>query len=102
MADIEGIKSVVAQVVTEQARPRSTKRDRELASRTIEVTAGAGAVKVRLNGLGQVTGLTLSPEIFADRDAELLSDLLLGALAEAQRRAIELAEGWPAEIGPAA
>lgn len=102
MADLEGIKQVVTSLVGEQGRGRPTRRDRELADRTIEVMVGGGAVKVRLNGLGHVTGLDLTADVFADRDPELLADLILGALAEAQRRAASLAASYPPDAPSAA
>lgn len=67
-------------------------QERMLAARTIEVSAGAGAVRVQVDGRGRIRGVHLSPEIFAARDAELLADLLLGAVAEAQRRAADMRE----------
>ncbi len=79
------------QAVGQQGQARSSIRERELAERTIEVAAGAGAVRVRLNGHGHLRGLDISPEAFADRDPELLADLILGAVAEANRRADALA-----------
>jgi DNA-binding protein YbaB len=63
--------------------------------RLVEVTAGAGLVRVRVDGRGRIRHLDLDPAAFERRDAELLADLILGALAEAQRRAAELAEGGP-------
>lgn len=67
--------------------------ERELAARSIEVAAGAGAVLVRVDGRGRVRHLTIDPAAFEGRDHELLADLILGATAEAQRRAAELAAG---------
>lgn len=64
-------------------------RERDLATRSVEVSAGAGAVRVRVDGRGRIRGLTIDPAAYEGRDAELLSDLVLGAVAEAQRRADE-------------
>jgi DNA-binding protein YbaB len=71
-------------------------REQDLAARTIEVAAGAGAVRVRVDGRGRIRHLTIEPAAFEGRDAELLADLVLGAVAEAQRRADELREGGSA------
>jgi DNA-binding protein YbaB len=97
LADIEGIKAVVREIAVSQAGPRPSKRERELADRTIEISAGAGSVRVRVNALGQVIGLDLTPEVFTDRDPDLLADLILGARAEAQRRAASVAASYPPE-----
>lgn len=70
---------------------RGSEGDR-LARRVVTAEAGAGAVKVRVDGNGRLRGLLISAEAFAERDAELLADLVLGAVAEAQRRAEKLGE----------
>lgn len=77
---------------TGETRPAG-ERERDLAARSIEVTAGAGAVRVRVDGRGRIRHLVIDPAAFAERDAELLADLVLGAVAEAQRRADDLLEG---------
>lgn len=71
-------------------------REQDLAARTIEVTAGAGAVRVRVDGRGRIRHLAIEPAAFEARDAELLADLVLGAVAEAQRRADDMREGGQA------
>ena len=51
-----------------------------------------GLVRVRVDGRGLVRSLTIDPEAFEGRDAELLADLIVGAVAEAQRRASDLVQ----------
>jgi DNA-binding protein YbaB len=68
-------------------------REQDLAARIVEVSAGAGAVRVRVDGRGRIRHLEIEPAAFEGRDAELLSDLVLGAVAEAQRRADDLRDG---------
>ena len=63
----------------------------ELAGKSIEVLAGGGLVKVRVDGRGRIRRLDIDPAAFDGRDADLLADLILGAVSEAQRRADELA-----------
>jgi hypothetical protein len=63
----------------------------ELAGRSIEVLAGGGVVKVRVDGSGRVRHLAIEQAAFEGRDPDLLADLILGAIAEAQRRADEVA-----------
>lgn len=75
----------------QQGERRNALSEQELAARTVEVEAGAGAVRVRVDGRGRVRHLAIEPAAFAGRDHELLADLILGALAEAQRRASDLA-----------
>jgi hypothetical protein len=83
-----------------QVQGRLQQLQSELADRTIEVTAGAGMVRVRVDGRGIVRGLSIDPDAFAGRDAELLSDLIVGAIAEAQRRAAELVQAEVRKLPP--
>ena len=64
----------------------------DLADRMVEASAGGGMVKVRADGRGLVRDVTIDPAVFDGRDAELLSDLVLSAVAEVQRRAAEMAQ----------
>ena len=84
----------------QQVQGRLQQLQSELAERTIDVSAGAGMVRVSVDGRGQVRTVTIAPEAFAGRDAELLSDLVLSALAEAQRRAAELAHDEMKKVQP--
>lgn len=49
-------------------------------------------VRVQVDGRGQVRTLDIDPTAFEGRDPELLADLILSAIAEAQRRAAELVQ----------
>ena len=62
----------------------------ELASRTIETTAGGGMVRVTADGRGTVRTVIIDPGVFQGHDAEFLGDLVTAAVAEAQRRAADL------------
>jgi nucleoid-associated protein EbfC len=74
----------------QQMQGRLQQLQTELASRTIEASAGGGMVKVVSDGRGTVRGVWIDPTIFDAHDADFLSDLVLTALAEAQRRAAEM------------
>ena len=74
----------------QQMQGRLQQLQSELANRTIETSSGGGMVTVTADGRGTIRSLTIDPGVFQDRDAELLSDLVLTAVAEAQRRAAEL------------
>lgn len=84
----------------QQVQGRLQQLQTELAGRTIEVAAGAGMVRVTVDGRGMIRSLTVTPEAFEGRDAELLSDLILSAVAEAQRRAGELAQDEMRKVQP--
>jgi nucleoid-associated protein EbfC len=61
----------------------------ELEVREIDVTAGGGAVKVKITAAGRFTGLSLDPE-FLKEDANLVSGTILAAVQDASKQAKEL------------
>ncbi len=52
----------------------------------VEASAGGGMVAVKMNGQKQVLEVKIEPEVFADKDQELLQDLVRAAVNEASRR----------------
>jgi hypothetical protein len=84
----------------QQVQGRLTQLQIELAGRTVEASAGAGLVRATVDGQGRLRSVTIDPEAFEGRDAELLADLVTGAVAEAQRRAAELAEAEIRKVQP--
>lgn len=78
--------------LSQQMQGRLQQLQADLADRMVEASAGGGMVKVRADGRGLVQDVTIDPAVFEGRDAELLSDLVLAAVAEVQRRAAEMAQ----------
>ena len=60
------------------------------AQQTVAVTAGGGMVQATADGRGQIRSIKIDPEAVRQGDVELLEDLVLAAVSEAQRRAAEL------------
>ncbi len=87
MADIQQLFQL-----SQQMQGRLQQLQADLADRMVEASAGGGMVKVRADGRGLVRDVTIDPAVFDGRDAELLSDLVLSAVAEVQRRAAEMAQ----------
>ncbi|MFZ5623379.1 MAG: YbaB/EbfC family nucleoid-associated protein [Gemmatimonadota bacterium] len=85
----------------QQVQGRMEQLQTELASRTVETTAGGGMVRVVADGRGLIRSVWIDPAVFADRDAEFLADLVLAAVAEAQRRAGELLQAEIRKVQPA-
>lgn len=56
----------------------------------VEGTAGGGVVKVTMTGGGEVTGVTLSPQVVDPDDIEMLQDLILAAIRDATTKVTEL------------
>lgn len=61
----------------------------QLEAREIEVTAGGGAVKVKVNAAGKFLSLALDPE-FLKEDPKLVSETVLSAIQDASKQAKEL------------
>ncbi|WP_394152065.1 YbaB/EbfC family nucleoid-associated protein [Loktanella salsilacus] len=61
---------------------------------TIIVTgeAGAGLVKATATAKGELTGLDIDPSIFNGSDKEVVEDLILAAIKDAQSKASERAQ----------
>jgi DNA-binding YbaB/EbfC family protein len=62
-----------------------------LAKETVEASAGGGMVVVQAAGSGEIRSIKIDPEGVDVDDIELLEDMVLAAVSEAQRQAGELA-----------
>ncbi|MDU4698726.1 MULTISPECIES: YbaB/EbfC family nucleoid-associated protein [Paenibacillus] len=67
------------------------KAQEELASKTVEGSAGGGVVTVQVNGHKKVLALNIKPEAVDPDDVEMLQDLVLTAVNDALTKAEELA-----------
>jgi hypothetical protein len=63
----------------------------QLDAKELDVTAGGGAVKIKINGSGKFLGLTLDPE-FLKEDPRLIADTILAAVQDAAKQAKEYNE----------
>ena len=84
----------------QQVQGRLQQLQSDLAGRTIETSAGGGMVRVTADGRGTVHAVVIDPAVFRGHDAEFLSDLVLGAVAEAQRRAADLLQAEMRKVQP--
>ena len=55
----------------------------ELKRKTIEVSAGGGAVKIVMDGEKQVQNLVIAPDAVDPEDVEMLQDMILAAVNDA-------------------
>ena len=60
-----------------------------LDSITVEGSAGGGLVKVTATAKGDLKALSIDPSIFREEDREMVEDLILAAVKDAQSRAAE-------------
>jgi hypothetical protein len=54
---------------------------------TVEGTAGGGLVRATATAKGELTALAIDPSIFREEDREMVEDLILAAVRDAQARA---------------
>lgn len=64
----------------------ATKQE-ELANKEYRATSGGGAVSVTVNGKNELLKLDIKPEVIDPDDAEMLSDLIVAAVNEANGNA---------------
>ena len=74
-----------------QMQARLNKIQEELEAKTVEASAGGGAVTVVVNGQLRVKSVTIDPEVVDPEDVEMLQDLVTAATNEALGKAQELA-----------
>ena len=75
----------------QQLQAQLVKAQEELANLTVEASSGGGAVTVVMNGQQQIQSVKISPEVVDPEDAEMLEDMVLTAVREAQIKAQEMA-----------
>ena len=62
----------------------------ELENTEVEGSAGGGMVKIITNGKGEVTSVTIDPEVVDKDDVEMLQDLIVAAINQAREKSSEL------------
>ena len=70
----------------QQAKQMQEQMQKRMAETRVEATAGGGMVTVVVNGAKQVLSITIDPEVVSKDDVEMLQDLIVAALNDANRR----------------
>jgi len=65
------------------------KLQRQMGDMKVEATAGGGMVTVAINGHKQLLSLKIDPEVVSKDDVEMLQDLVVAAVNDAQRKVDE-------------
>lgn len=68
---------------------KMTELQDELARTVVIGESGAGLVKARATAKGELTGLDIDPSIFVASEKEVVEDLILAAIKDAQSKAAE-------------
>jgi DNA-binding YbaB/EbfC family protein len=74
------------QQMMKQAQQMQERLQKQMAELRVEATAGGGMVTVVMNGAKQIQKLTIDPEVVSKDDVEMLQDLILAAVNDAQRK----------------
>ena len=77
------------QQMMKQAQQMQARMQKQMEELRVEATAGGGMVTVTMSGTKQVLSLKIDPEAVSKDDVEMLQDLILAALTDAQRKVDE-------------
>ena len=70
----------------QELQSRMQKVQEELAALEIEGQSGAGAVRVTLNGKGEMRALRIEPSLMKPGEAEIVEDLVIAAFQDAKTK----------------
>jgi len=82
----------------QQMQGKMAEMQERLAEITVTGEAGAGLVKATATAKGELTGLEIDPTIFSADDKEVVEDLILAAVKDAQARAAERSQREMAQL----
>lgn len=85
-----GMKEAMKQV--KKMQELMERKQQELANLWVEASSGGGMVKVVANGREEIVDIAISKEVVNPDDVEMLEDLILAAIKEAQTKSKELAQ----------
>lgn len=76
----------------QQVQARLSQLQTELGNRTVTTSSGGGMVTVTADGKGKVREIRIDASVVDPADVEMLEDLVLAAVIEAQQRAEQVYE----------
>ena len=76
-----------------EAQKMQERMGQEMNAMQVEASAGGGMVTVVMKGNHEIVALKLDPEAVKDGDTEMLQDLIVAALNEANRKVDEAMKG---------
>ena len=90
MAEMNNFQQILE--MGQQVQARLTQLQSELGQKTVSSSSGGGMVTATADGKGRIRGLKIDPSVVQGGDVEMLEDLVLAAVSEAQNRAQQLYE----------
>ena len=76
----------------QQLKAQLMKAQEDLANLIVEASTGGGAVTVSMNGQMAIKSVKIKPEVVDPDEVEMLEDLVLSAVREAQSKAQEASQ----------
>ncbi|MGH9358370.1 MAG: YbaB/EbfC family nucleoid-associated protein [Terriglobia bacterium] len=77
------------QQIMKQVQQLQEQLQQQLDQLVVEASSGAGMVSVKMNGQKLLFSVQIDPEVFSSKDAEMLQDLIVAAVNEANRKVDE-------------
>ena len=93
MGDLSKMMEAAQQMQTKMAEMQDG-----LSRLTVTGESGGGLVKVTATAKGELTALEIDPSIFVPSEKEVVEDLILAAIKDAQRRAQDKAQAEMARL----
>lgn len=90
------IQKMLKQVQRMQADMQKAQAD--LAGKSVEASVAGGRVVVTANGQGDITAIKIAPEVVDPSDIDMLQDLVLSAVQQAQAKVKEVASSEMGKI----
>jgi nucleoid-associated protein EbfC len=82
----------------QEMQTKMAEMQEELARTVVLGESGAGLVKARATAKGELTGLDIDPSIFVASEKEVVEDLILAAIKDAQSKAAERSQSELARL----
>jgi DNA-binding YbaB/EbfC family protein len=81
------------QQMMKQAQVMQEKMQKEMEELRVDASAGGGVVSVEMKGNHEIVSLKIDPEAVKEGDVEMLQDMVLAAVNEANRKVDEAMKG---------
>ncbi len=81
------------QQMMKQAQSMQEKMQKEMQELRVEASSGGGVVTVQMQGNHEIISLKIDPEAVKEGDVEMLQDMILAAINEANRKVDEAMKG---------
>jgi DNA-binding YbaB/EbfC family protein len=77
------------QAMMKQAQEMQARLQKQMGEMRVEATAGGGMVTVVIAGTKQLVSIKIDPEVVSKDDVEMLQDLIVAAINDANRKVDE-------------